>query len=106
MKFKACGEFLHIENKKFENFSEIRDEITKETDREVKNNFGISSKPINLKIYSPDVLDLTLIDLPGMTRVPVGDQPKDIEARVENMIFEFIKRENCLILAVTAANQG
>lgn len=38
--------------------------------------------PIMLKIYSPYVIDLTLIDLPGITKVPVGDQPMDIELQV------------------------
>ena len=103
---EAYGKFLHIPGKVFYDFLEIRDEITNETDREVKDNYGISSKPINLKIYSPDVLDLTLVDLPGMTRIPVGNQPNDIEYRIENMLLEYIERENCLILAVTAANQG
>lgn len=50
------------------------------------------------------VLNLTLIDLPGLTKVPIGDQPADIETQIKTMIFQFIKRENCLILAVTPAN--
>lgn len=47
---------------------------------------------------------MTLIDLPGLTKVPIGDQPADIEAQIKAMIFQFIKRDNCLILAVTPAN--
>ncbi|CAG2169289.1 unnamed protein product [Oppiella nova] len=81
------------------------DEITAETDREVPESKGISAKPINLKIYSPDVLDLTLVDLPGMTRMAVGNQPKDIDQLIENMLLNYIENDNCLILAVTAANQ-
>ena len=50
------------------------------------------------------MLNLTLIDLPGITKVPVGDQPPDIENRIRNMIMEFISKENCLILAVSPAN--
>lgn len=50
------------------------------------------------------VLNLTLIDLPGITKVPVGDQPADIEHQIREMIMQFITRENCLILAVTPAN--
>lgn len=52
----------------------------------------------------PAVLSLTLIDLPGITKVPVGDQPADIEQQIRDMIMQFISRENCLILAVTPAN--
>ena len=50
------------------------------------------------------VLNLTLIDLPGITKVPVGDQPVDIEQQIKDMIMQFITRESCLILAVTPAN--
>ncbi|CAH2233901.1 jg14662 [Pararge aegeria aegeria] len=51
-----------------------------------------------------EILNLTLIDLPGLTKVPIGDQPVDIEQQIKNMIFQFIRRESCLILAVTPAN--
>ena len=47
------GEFLHIPNRKFFDFSEIRTEIEKETDRLTGKNKGISPLPIHLKIYSP-----------------------------------------------------
>jgi len=50
------------------------------------------------------VLNLTLIDLPGMTKVPVGDQPPDIEVQIRSMLMEFITRDNCLILAISPAN--
>lgn len=50
------------------------------------------------------VLNLTLIDLPGLTKVPIGDQPPDIEQQIKGMIMQFIKRDSCLILAVTPAN--
>ena len=50
------------------------------------------------------MLNLTLIDLPGMTKVPVGDQPPDIEVQIRNMLMEFISKDTCLILAVSPAN--
>ena len=100
-----------------------RAEIQAETDRETGSNKGISDKQIRLKISSPYVLTMTLVDLPGICRVPVGDQPIDIEAReragrggraagsrppsqarIADMIFSYIRRESCLILAVTPAN--
>lgn len=53
---------------------------------------------------SLSVLNLTLVDLPGITKVPVGDQPPDIEYQIRDMIMQYICQENCLILAVTPAN--
>lgn len=75
-----------------------------ETEREAGGNKGVSDKQIRLKIFSPNVLDITLVDLPGITKVPVGDQPSDIEARIRTMIMSYIKVPSCLILAVTPAN--
>ncbi|XP_038208565.1 dynamin isoform X9 [Zerene cesonia] len=98
------AEFLHCKGKKFTDFNEVRAEIESETDRITGSNKGISPVPINLRVYSPNVLNLTLIDLPGLTKVPIGDQPIDIEQQIKAMIFQFIRRESCLILAVTPAN--
>ncbi|KAK9744413.1 PH domain [Popillia japonica] len=98
------AEFLHAKGKKFVDFDEVRREIEAETDRVTGSNKGISNIPINLRVYSPNVLNLTLIDLPGLTKVPIGDQPPDIEQQIKAMIMQFIKRDSCLILAVTPAN--
>uniref|UniRef100_A0A8C1PK86 Dynamin-2 n=1 Tax=Cyprinus carpio TaxID=7962 RepID=A0A8C1PK86_CYPCA len=50
------------------------------------------------------ILNLTLVDLPGMTKVPVGDQPPDIEFQIRDMLMQFVTKENCLLLAVSPAN--
>ncbi|XP_051570854.1 dynamin-2 isoform X1 [Myxocyprinus asiaticus] len=98
------AEFLHCKGKKFVDFDEVRQEIEAETDRITGSNKGISPIPINLRVYSPNVLNLTLIDLPGMTKIAVGDQPPDIEHQIRDMILQFTTKESCLILAVTPAN--
>lgn len=54
--------------------------------------------------FSFAVLNLTLIDLPGMTRVAIPGQPIDIEQQIKDMVFQFITKPNCLILAVSPAN--
>ncbi|KAG4197988.1 hypothetical protein ERO13_A05G060900v2 [Gossypium hirsutum] len=98
------GEFRHLPGRRFYDFSQIRREIQAETEREAGCNKGVSEKQIRLKISSPNVLNMTLIDLPGITKVPVGDQPSDIEARIRRMIMAHINNENCIILAVSPAN--
>ncbi|KAK1310995.1 Dynamin-related protein 3A [Acorus calamus] len=98
------GEFLHLPGRMITDFQKIREEIQSETDREAGGNKGVSDKQIRLKIFSPNVLNITLVDLPGITKVPVGDQPTDIEARIRTMILSYIKHETCIILAVTPAN--
>ncbi|XP_034543755.1 dynamin-2 isoform X1 [Notolabrus celidotus] len=98
------AEFLHCKGRKFADFDEVRLEIEAETDRITGSNKGISPIPINLRVYSPNVLNLTLIDLPGMTKIAVGDQPQDIEFQIREMLMQFITKESCLVLAVTPAN--
>jgi hypothetical protein len=98
------GEFLHLPGEKFFDFNKIRDEIVRDTEAKTGKNAGISPQPINLRIYSPNVLTLTLVDLPGLTKVPVGDQPRDIEKQIREMLMKYISKPTCIILAVTAAN--
>lgn len=38
------------------------------------------------------------------SQVPVGDQPRDIERQIRDMVLKFISKPNAVILAVTAAN--
>ncbi|KAF9821617.1 hypothetical protein IEO21_00463 [Rhodonia placenta] len=98
------GEFLHLPGEKFFDFNKIRTEIVRDTEAKTGKNAGISPQPINLRIYSPNVLTLTLVDLPGLTKVPVGDQPRDIEKQIRDMLLKYISKSACIILAVTAAN--
>lgn len=76
---KEYAEFSHKQGEKYYDFSKVREEIERDTARICGNNQDISEVPIFLKIYSPKVVDLTMVDLPGMTKIPTGDQPKDIE---------------------------
>uniref|UniRef100_A0A060SZB5 dynamin GTPase n=1 Tax=Blastobotrys adeninivorans TaxID=409370 RepID=A0A060SZB5_BLAAD len=98
------GEFLHLPNQKFYDFEAIREEIEKETSRIAGSNKGINRLPINLKIFSPHVLNITLVDLPGLTKIPIGDQPTDIEKQTRSLISEYIAKPNSIILAVSPAN--
>ncbi|EAY20860.1 Dynamin central region family protein [Trichomonas vaginalis G3] len=98
------GEFLHNPGKKYTNFDEIMKEIEDETDRVCGTNKGVTDQPINLKIYSPTVLNLTLVDLPGLTKIAVEDQPADIADQIKKMVYNYITPQNAIILAITPAN--
>ncbi|KAF8341623.1 Dynamin central region-domain-containing protein [Cantharellus anzutake] len=98
------GEFLHLPGEKFHDFSKIRAEIVRDTEAKTGRNAGISPIPINLRVFSPNVLTLTLVDLPGITKVPVGDQPRDIEKQIRDMLMKYISKPNAVILAVTGGN--
>jgi len=96
--------FGHKPQQKFVNYPDVRAEIENDTQKIVRDDMGVSNVPINLTIYSPHVVNLTLVDLPGMVKVPSQGQPADIVKKIDDIIIEYISNENCLILAVTPAN--
>lgn len=66
---------------------------------------GIIDDPIVLNVYSPYCPDLTLIDLPGITRIAQDGQAKNIEEITKNMAARYCKDERTIILCVIPANQ-
>ncbi|XP_076954494.1 phragmoplastin DRP1A-like isoform X1 [Bidens hawaiensis] len=102
---REYAEFAHLPRKKFTDFAAVRKEIADETDRETGRTKQISSVPIYLSIYSPNVVNLTLIDLPGLTKVAVDGQSDSIVQEIENLVRSYIEKPNCIILAVSPANQ-
>ena len=101
---REWGEFLHKKGEKIYDFVQIRREIEKRTDEIAGSTKNISSTPISLTIHSPSVLDLTLVDLPGLTKVPVQGQPSDIAIQIRNLVLSYITQPNALILALSPAN--
>ncbi|XP_047157189.1 phragmoplastin DRP1E-like [Vigna umbellata] len=104
-KAKEYAEFLHMPGKKITDYAFVRQEIQNETDRVTGKTKQISPVPIHLSIYSPHVVNLTLIDLPGLTKVAVEGQPQTIVEDIENMVRSYVEKPNCIILAISPANQ-
>ena len=89
---------------KFTDFIKVRETIEALTDEVCKTDKNIVDKPIVLNVYSQTCPDLTLVDLPGVTRVPVGKQPKNIEQITKDMAKRYIEDPLTIILCVIAAN--
>ncbi|KAL3749793.1 hypothetical protein ACJRO7_010851 [Eucalyptus globulus] len=77
--------------------------INEATDEIAGNGKGISNAPLTLVVKKDGVPDLTMVDLPGITRVPVHGQPEDIYEQISAMIMEYIKPEESIILNVLSA---
>ncbi|XP_014523444.1 dynamin-related protein 4C [Vigna radiata var. radiata] len=65
---------------------------------------GISNNPLTLVVKKNGVPDLTMVDLPGITRVPVHGQPENIYDQIKDIIMEYIKPEESIILNVLSAS--
>ena len=69
-------------------------------------NKGIIDSPIILTIYSQICPDLTVVDLPGITRIPMmnSDQREDIEKVTTEMAMRYCSDPRTIILCVVPAN--
>ncbi|OII75132.1 dynamin family protein [Cryptosporidium andersoni] len=98
--------FESDKTRKFTDFEQVRQEIDRLTDEVAGRNKGIVDDPIVLTIYGTQCPDLTLIDLPGITRVPLkgSDQCDNIEQLTRDMAIRYARDPRTIILAVIPAN--
>ncbi|VVA94049.1 unnamed protein product, partial [Arabis nemorensis] len=64
---------------------------------------GVSDTPLTLHVKKFGVPDLTMVDLPGITRVPVNGQPENIYEQISGMIMKYIQPQESIILNVLSA---
>ncbi len=91
---------------KLVDFREVRRTIDVLTEKRAGTKKNIVDVPIVLSVHSHTCPDLTLIDLPGITRIPLKDseQPEDIEKITTDMARRYCEDERTIILCVVPAN--
>ncbi|URE24393.1 Dynamin central region [Musa troglodytarum] len=77
--------------------------INAATDEIAGTSKGISDVPITLIVKKKGVPDLTMVDLPGITRVPVHGQPENIYEQISQIIMKYITPKESIILNVIFA---
>ncbi|XP_008244162.1 PREDICTED: dynamin-related protein 4C-like [Prunus mume] len=82
----------------------VTDDIVRATNSIAGGGKGISNTPLTLLVKKKGVPDLTMVDLPGITRVPIHGQPENIYDQIKDMIMEYIKPEESIILNVLSAS--
>jgi hypothetical protein len=96
------GEFPALGLGKITSFSQIQQTLT-DLNLAVTASEAVSDDPIFLRIYSPHVPDLTLIDLPGYVQISSLDQPEQLKSKIASLCDKYIREPN-IILAVCAAD--
>ncbi|XP_030477415.2 dynamin-related protein 4C-like [Syzygium oleosum] len=81
----------------------VSEAINAATDEMAGPGKGILNAPLTLVVKKDGVPDLTMVDLPGITRVPVHGQPENIYEQISEMIMEYIRPEESIILNVLSA---
>ncbi|XP_043084713.1 interferon-induced GTP-binding protein Mx3-like isoform X2 [Puntigrus tetrazona] len=101
----ANGKLSQSENKiEFADPSLIEAQVEAAQNELAGKGVGICEELITLEIMSPEVCDLTLIDLPGIARVPVEGQPEDIGKQIKRLILKYIKKQETINLVVVPCN--
>ncbi|KAI5005614.1 hypothetical protein ZWY2020_032857 [Hordeum vulgare] len=95
----------HTPKHRFAYFALACKEIEDGTDRLTRRLKQKSPAPTHLSIYSPEAVNLTLIGLPGRTKVAIEWQLENITQDKENMVRLHVEKTNCIILATSPANQ-
>lgn len=98
------AKFDEVPNKKFTNFQEVKETINFLTDKICGQKKNIIDKPIVLNIFSHTCPDLTMVDLPGITRIPIDGQDPDIEKVTKGMAARYCGDPRTIILCVLPAN--
>jgi len=96
------GEFPALGLGKITDFSQIQKTLT-DLNLAVPEKDCVSDDPIQLRIYSPNVPDLSLIDLPGYIQVEAFDQPTELKIKIQELCDKYIQPPN-IILAISAAD--
>ncbi|KAL1304413.1 hypothetical protein AAFC00_003411 [Neodothiora populina] len=96
------GEFPALGLGKITDFSQIQKTLT-DLNLAVPEADCVSDDPIQLRIYSPTVPDLSLIDLPGYIQVTGYDQPTELKQKISELCDKYIQAPN-IILAISAAD--
>ncbi|KAJ7227045.1 P-loop containing nucleoside triphosphate hydrolase protein [Mycena pura] len=96
------GEFPALGLGKITDFAAIQRTLT-DLNMAVPASDAISPEPIDLRIYSPNVPDLTLIDLPGYIQLASMDQPDSLKEKITTLCEKYIREPN-IVLAVCAAD--
>lgn len=101
------GVFDGKKDEKIKSFPAITKRIEDQTEQVAGSKKGIVDDPIRLTITSHSCPDLTLIDLPGITKVPLrgSDQKENIEKVTTDMCLKYCKDPRTIILIVIQANQ-
>ncbi|ORY05089.1 hypothetical protein K493DRAFT_404446 [Basidiobolus meristosporus CBS 931.73] len=96
------GEFPQLGMSKVEDFQQIQQTLT-DLNLSVPDSECVSNEPIELRIHSPNVPDLTLVDLPGYIQVHNIHQPTELKQKIFELCETYIQEPN-IILAVCPAD--
>ncbi|TPX65305.1 hypothetical protein SpCBS45565_g05298 [Spizellomyces sp. 'palustris'] len=96
------AEFPQLGLGKVRDFTQVQKTLT-DLNMAVSDAECVSNNPIELRVYSANVPDLTLVDLPGYIQIHNRNQPAILKEKIADLCESYIREPN-IILAVCAAD--
>lgn len=97
-------EYVMVKDKIIKGFGKVKQHIVKAMSENCGEGVAISHKKVTVDVYLHNCIEISLIDLPGLTKIPLEGQPLDIETQLEKITIDCIKEENTIIMAIVPAN--
>ena len=86
------------------NFRDLTKYLNKRMKEAANSKLGVSSEPVVVKIFSKDGVNLSLIDMPGLTKIALQGQNEKFPELIEDINKTYIQNPNSILLAVSPAN--
>jgi GTP-binding protein EngB required for normal cell division len=96
------SEFPQLQLGKIRSYTKVQKTLT-DLNLAVPDEECVSNNPIELRIHSPNVPDLTMVDLPGYIQVTTKNQPRKLKEKIQELVESYIQEPN-IVLAVCAAD--
>ena len=93
-----------LPNQKFTDFEKVRQYLQKRMNDLSNSNSGISEDPLIIKIFVRVGVNLSIIDMPGLTKIALQGQPMDLPSKIEEINKRYIQNPNSIILAISPSN--
>ncbi|ODM89920.1 Dynamin-1-like protein [Orchesella cincta] len=100
------AEVSNDEGKRHTDMNVVRQLIQEHNAKIIESGKVISDDVLTVKLFSPHVVDLTLVDLPGLIEVAVKGMPEDLPSKISALVEKFISEPNSIILAVASATEN
>ena len=98
--------FDHKPDEKFYDFDKVREEINDRSSELTKDDQIITTEELKLTFYSKDVVDLTLIDLPGLIQNVDHDRPQELQTKLQDLIVSYNKIKNKYLVLISSQKKN
>lgn len=91
-------------NQRITNFEQVRTYLQDKMNQAASSEQGISPDPVVVKIFVKEGVNISMIDMPGLTKIALQDQNQNMPALIEDINRTYIQNPNSILLAISPAN--